>query len=251
MGVRAFTMIKPEAQGCIYHVVNKKNGKGYVGQHCTLLAERRWAVHLQSTRAGSQLPFHRALARYGSDGSGFTWEVVWRGPVSQLNAKEAFFIKKLGTFINNGRGYNLTLGGQQGLPGLIRTTVHKQRASESLKAYYAAHPEAALESSLRFKGKPLAPAHRKKLSVAHKGKELPSALRAKLSVIHLNMKPFTPEHKANMALAAKRRYERREEREHTSKALLNAYVEDPTLKVRIWEGRRAKQAVKSGVGYGG
>jgi hypothetical protein len=104
-----------ERQGCIYHVVNRKNGKGYVGQDSSDAPEvHRWPTHIYNARRGSKLYFHRALRKNGYE-EGFTWAVVWRGPLSLLSKKEAYYIKKLHTFTDDplGGGYNLTIGGER------------------------------------------------------------------------------------------------------------------------------------------
>lgn len=101
-----------EPQGCIYHAVNKKNRKGYVGQYGGLQVERRWNGHIKDARGGSSFLFHRALRKNGYE-KGFTWEVIWHGSISKLNKMETYYIKKLHTFVSDplGGGYNLTMGG--------------------------------------------------------------------------------------------------------------------------------------------
>jgi len=98
-------------QGCIYYLKNLQSGKGYVGQHATSEVERRWNGHITAAARGSRLAIHAAVRKYGVEN--FSAEVVWRGSTDQLNDKECFYIKKLGTFIDTGKGYNLTTGGGQ------------------------------------------------------------------------------------------------------------------------------------------
>ena len=104
-------MSRSSSYGCVYHVRNLRTGKGYVGQHNNAATvERRWNAHLIEARAGSPYPFHRALRKYGV--AGFSWEVIWRGSVLNLNKMETQFIKDLSTLVATGAGYNLTTGGR-------------------------------------------------------------------------------------------------------------------------------------------
>lgn len=42
-------------KGCVYLLRNLVNGKGYVGQHCTLEPEKyRWAQHIDAANAGKK-----------------------------------------------------------------------------------------------------------------------------------------------------------------------------------------------------
>lgn len=127
--------VKAEPWGCIYHAVNLRNSKGYVGQYCKPETERRWAAHLKDARRGSCTYFHRALRKNKYE-AGFSWEVIWRGPVSRLNEMETYFIAKLHTFASDplGGGYNLTMGG--GTPTVIADCVRK-RLSEASKQQHA------------------------------------------------------------------------------------------------------------------
>lgn len=104
-----------KTKGCIYHAVNLKNRKGYVGQHKNVLTvERyRWEDHLSKARNGSKLLFHCALRKNKYE-CGFSWEVIWVGPIELLDEMETYYIKKLHTFVDDpkGGGYNLTMGGE-------------------------------------------------------------------------------------------------------------------------------------------
>lgn len=120
-------------KGCIYLLRNLVNGKGYVGQHGTLTAERRWAKHIKSALLGkSLLPVHCAIRKYGVEN--FSAEIIWRGACTLLNAKEVHYIKKLKTFVGDldSRGYNLTRGGG-GVRGITFSTASKKQMSRSAK----------------------------------------------------------------------------------------------------------------------
>lgn len=92
----------------IYRVVNKINGKSYIGKTEKSLAKRReW--HLASVRQNSKFAFHRALAKYGFES--FEWQVIdTADSLSALNAKERQNIALYESFGPN--GYNMTAGGE-------------------------------------------------------------------------------------------------------------------------------------------
>jgi hypothetical protein len=106
---------KQEQIGCIYHSVNLKNDMGYVGQHKNVLTVlKRWKGHVGQARKGCKSYFHSALRKNKYE-EGFSWEVIWTGPISRLNEMETYYIAKLHTFVDDplGGGYNLTRGGGQ------------------------------------------------------------------------------------------------------------------------------------------
>ena len=121
-----------ERQGCIYLLRNLRNGKGYVGQHNNAdgVERGRWAAHIRAAFDGhDHKPLYKAMRKAERElGSiGFSAEILWRGPVSQLNTKEPYYIKKFNTFIDNGCGYNLTTGGEK----VALSTIAKRRLSRA------------------------------------------------------------------------------------------------------------------------
>ena len=151
-----------DSQGCIYEIrckVGKK--KGYVGQHKNVLTvERRWASHIKSADKERVYLLSHAIRKYGVEN--FSAEVVWRGPASELNQKETYYIKKLGTFVDDrrGGGYNLTTGGGQATQFSKQT---KLCMSTSAKKRFSCEEERARMAGIaveRFKD----PAERKKVS---------------------------------------------------------------------------------------
>ncbi len=91
----------------IYKVVNKINGKIYVGQTIRGL-EKRKTEHLNDTVKASSFPFHLALKKYGKNS--FYWtELKVCNSIEELNESEEYWIKELGTISPN--GYNLQTGG--------------------------------------------------------------------------------------------------------------------------------------------
>lgn len=129
----------------IYIHRNKHNGKAYIGQ--TALGMRsRWHSHKSLMRNGSQLPFHRALRRYGVNA--FDSQVL----AVSWSYEDACEVEKqlIASYKTFGRsGYNATKGGE-GSRGmrlshsrrkeisrqfreLVRTPEHCARISDALR----------------------------------------------------------------------------------------------------------------------
>lgn len=123
-----------DKKGVIYLLRCTVNGKGYVGQHCSLAVEtKRWAQHINEALRGSEHVIHRAIRKYGFDK--FTAEVLWTGPVKKLNEMEIKFIKKMKTSVP--AGYNLVLGGKMAAV----TPEFCRRVSEGMHKWYKNNPE--------------------------------------------------------------------------------------------------------------
>lgn len=89
----------------IYKITNKINGKIYIGQSNDIY--RRFYEH-QTKGASSRIPIDVAIQKYGKDK--FLYEVLEECPISELNQRETFWIKKLNTVKD---GYNCSEGGNQ------------------------------------------------------------------------------------------------------------------------------------------
>jgi len=92
----------------IYKATNLINNKFYIGK-TILTLEKRIKKHLRKSRK-SDLPFHRALRKYGNDK--FKWEIIniCQG-VKELNEMEKYFIKNTNA---QKIGYNIAAGGEGG-----------------------------------------------------------------------------------------------------------------------------------------
>lgn len=98
--------------GFIYKATNTVNGKMYVGQTKRTI-EQRWKQHVHSAITDNPFdksPLHRAIKKYGADK--FVVEQVEKCEDKDLNSRETYWIKRLGTFDS---GYNITLGGEHPL----------------------------------------------------------------------------------------------------------------------------------------
>lgn len=90
----------------IYKIVNKINGKIYVGQ-TTETIEQRFKRHMGYQKNQSDTKFYRAVRKHGVDN--FYIEIIEEvDDVELLNTREEYWIRKLDT-VNN--GYNSYYGG--------------------------------------------------------------------------------------------------------------------------------------------
>lgn len=113
----------------VYKITNILNGKVYVG--ITSRIKRR--VYEHNLYASSNHPLtsyiHTAIRHHGPQN--FSFEVIdWAETDADLNNKEIYYITKF-CAANDAGGYNLTLGGERGIPNDI--TVLKKIASAHKK----------------------------------------------------------------------------------------------------------------------
>ena len=116
----------------IYLITNNINGKKYVGQHCGT-TDARWKQHLHAAlKLEDPKPLYAAFRKYGSEN--FTYEVLETLPDNAgeelLDEREKHFIKHFNTYIKNGKGYNLTYGGD-GQIGAFCSSESKKKMSDS------------------------------------------------------------------------------------------------------------------------
>ena len=109
----------------IYLIKNKINGKKYVGQHCGD-SDTRWQQHLrESLNMSNNKPLYSAMRKYGTEN--FTYSVLEEVPLElgqrELDLREIFHIHDQNSYISNGEGYNLTLGGGGAMVSFCSTKV--------------------------------------------------------------------------------------------------------------------------------
>ena len=94
----------------VYKITNNVNGHGYIGiTQCSLA--KRWREHLCAARTGSDKRLYRAMRKYGTDN--FSIAVLYEADSFQeLQVVERGLIAAHGTYASNGKGYNLTSGGE-------------------------------------------------------------------------------------------------------------------------------------------
>lgn len=110
----------------IYKVLNKINGKVYIGQ-TTQNLKTRWSQHKYNSKNGS-CKINRAIRKYGIEN--FEIQEIDNGNcIEELNKKEEFYIKKYDS-INY--GYNIRSGGKNS----IRSQETKNKISKARKGKY-------------------------------------------------------------------------------------------------------------------
>lgn len=95
----------------IYKIINKINGKLYIGATTKDTVNRRWTYHKRDYRRETHLPLYKAFKKYGID----NFEII---PIKfdiktrkELDEMEKYFIKLFDTR-NSKKGYNCTEGGE-------------------------------------------------------------------------------------------------------------------------------------------
>ncbi len=93
----------------IYKVINKVNGKVYVGFDSNWPSRQITHYYKSSSDKSTHFHFHHAIRKYGWDS--FEWEVIYQSKdkTHTLKVMEPFFIEQYDSFNN---GYNKTKGGE-------------------------------------------------------------------------------------------------------------------------------------------
>lgn len=111
----------------IYMATNTLNNKKYIGQTVQTLDKRK-SRHLRDAKKRSNLPFRRAIKKYGADG--FGWKILYYGKsIEDLNAMEEYYIAAYETRVP--RGYNVMLGGgNRRIPLAVREKMSQAHKGE-------------------------------------------------------------------------------------------------------------------------
>lgn len=100
----------------IYCYTNNLNGKKYIGQTNAIgrrKGEHKYAAFNPDAKDYNLL-FHQKLRQYGLEN--FTFEILEEIDTLDLDyvdEREQYWIKEKESFVKTGKGYNITLGGQQ------------------------------------------------------------------------------------------------------------------------------------------
>jgi len=170
----------------IYKIVNKKNGKFYIGSSVDI--ETRWNTHKSRLRNGKHhsSKLQRSWIKYGEDNFDFiVLEEMNSSTYQEILDKEQNYLNILSPFED--AGYNLVKEVYGGLKGYKHTEETKKKISERNK-----HKKFSEESRLRMsksaKFKTLKEETKNKMSQSHKGKtswnkglKTPEHVRSKLS----------------------------------------------------------------------
>jgi group I intron endonuclease len=123
----------------IYLITNKVNGKKYVGQHCGN-GDARWKQHLSTAlKLEDPKPLYASMRKYGTEN--FVYKVLeilpsWANE-QMLDDREKYFIDRYNTFIKNGKGYNLTYGGEGVIGAFCRRETSEKMSNILDKTNYA------------------------------------------------------------------------------------------------------------------
>jgi group I intron endonuclease len=144
--------------GCIYRILNKVNGKSYIGQTVYDNPNRRWNTHKSNyTKLKHNEHLYRAMRKHGIDN--FEFSIICSCSKDELSNLEINYIKEFNTF--GKLGYNMTSGGEG---------TRDCKASE----------ETRRKISLAGKGRIPTEETRKKLSLANMGHAVSEETREKL-----------------------------------------------------------------------
>lgn len=142
----------------VYVHINKINGKKYVGI-TSKPPEDRWGN--EGYRYRNQ-PFYRAIKKYGWDN--FDHEIIASNLTrEEANNFEKKLIEELNTYINNGHGYNSTMGGD----GILGHH-HSEETKEKMRA---------CKIGIKFSDE-----HRRKIGESNRGKTHSEESKIKMSL---------------------------------------------------------------------
>lgn len=163
----------------IYKVTCLINNKIYIGQSKQAL-EKRKKSHIKDAKSKckNKCIFHKALSKYGIDN--FIWEIIYSSDsCKDLDEKEIFYISYYDSHYENGKGYNMTLGGN-GSNGYIFTDDVKEKIR--IKAIGRKHSDKTKKilSDLHI-GKTPSEETKRKISETNKGKIPSKETRRKIS----------------------------------------------------------------------
>ena len=140
----------------IYRVVNKINGKIYIGFDCAW--PKRQRIH-KCNYSKKNFKFYNAIKKHGWDS--FLWEVIYQSKDRNhtLKVMENYFIEQYDSFTN---GYNSTLGGE-GVFGVRRKQSEDEKNKRKITMLGNTYGRLT-------KGKILSDELKTKLSLLKKGK---------------------------------------------------------------------------------
>jgi group I intron endonuclease len=192
--------------GIIYKALNKVNHKPYIGQTTDPLNERIsrhfYRGHIDKGKDNSI--FHKALIKYGREN--FDWVVICEcSSKTELDEKETFYIKHFNSHYKDGRGYNMTYGGE-GSSGFRHSEKSKKKMSLLARSRgpspLKGKKRGPMPLEIRIKiaksnrGKKVSKETRKKMRLANLGKHLSEKTKEKL-----RNRVFTDETRKKMSIS--------------------------------------------------
>lgn len=184
----------------IYFILNKVNGKYYVGQTIKT-PEKRWVVHQRDSRNRrfKNNHFSNAIRHYGAENFEVRILLVCYDQKT-LDEAEIYFISVFDSS-NPKVGYNAELGGRGGK----KTEESKHKNADSHRGKKASS-ETRNKMSLAKKGRKQTPEHKRKRLAGITGKKRPADVVAKFNKKGRKRKPHSEETKQKMRVSALKRY---------------------------------------------
>ena len=130
--------------GYIYKI-QFPNGKHYIGLTSTSL-ERRTKEHKWSAKSDNTKILYKALRKYEMLDTFELIEIDTADTLKELFEKEIGYILTYNSYYLNGKGYNMTWGGE-GNNGYVYTEDDRQKMSASRKKDFENNPDAVKENS--------------------------------------------------------------------------------------------------------
>jgi len=124
--------------GFIYKIVFP-NGKHYIGL-TTISIEQRTNEHKKCAKYGVKYYLYNAIRKYNMIDNIELIEIDTSDNVEELKEKEIRYIQEYNSYYMNGRGYNMTYGGD-GVNGYIYTEDVKQKMSEARIKFFENNPD--------------------------------------------------------------------------------------------------------------
>ena len=144
--------------GCIYRILNKLNGKSYIGQTIADNPKKRWNTHKSNcTKEKHQEHLYRAIRKHGFEN--FDFIILCICKKEELSQLECKYIRDYNTF--GLMGYNMTSGGEGSRD-------------------YKVTEETRKKISLSGKGRVVTEETRKKLSLANIGNKISDETKEKI-----------------------------------------------------------------------
>lgn len=172
---------------CVYRIDCSATGKAYIGL-TKVGADRRFRAHRCNSRRGAGGALYAAMRKYGEDA--FTVATLQCSlTLEQAQRAEIEAIAAHATRAPN--GYNISLGGDAGLAGVVLTAETRAAMSATHRARQA-DPELRRRTSEALTGREVPPETREKLRIASTGKPCAPETRGKLRAANLG-KTQTPE----------------------------------------------------------
>ena len=151
--------------GYIYKIAFP-NGKNYIGLTTTSLQQRK-KEHQQNAKNKNNIrSLYNALRKHKMEDTFELIEIDSADTQEELCKKEIDYIQQYDSYFKNGKGYNMTYGGE-GTFGYEYTTEDREKMSEAKKKHYE-NPEAREKQSEAQKKHYEKPEARKKISEAKK-----------------------------------------------------------------------------------